>query len=398
MSILPNTFVRLTTDPSRSGVVQVGEKILAGETMVPVQFPDGRVSWLPIVALEPVTAAPPSLTDRFADGRFVGPAWLRRALTRIRVTGRLRDIIYSMEATETDFYAFQFKPVLKLLGSPTDGLLIADEVGLGKTIEAGLIWTELRARFESNRLLVICPKTLCEKWRLELDRRFGVDARICNAEELLNLFRERRDNARGFAAVASMQGLRPPRGWDSPEKRDQLLRANARRQLAQILRQAADSEPIIDLLVVDEAHHMRNPDTLLNRLGRLLNAVSVHRVFLSATPIHLRSRDLHSLLRLIDPNTFEYASTVDDLIRTNEPIIATRDLLLKPSTTTDELIASMDATRQFGLLTQSKALRLVREDLENGPLNEASRAELASRLESVNQMAKLYDANETTGR
>ena len=68
-------------------------------------------------------------------------------------------MVYSMEATETDFYAYQFKPFLKLLNSPTDGLLIADEVGLGKTIEAGLIWTELRARLESNRLLVICPKT-----------------------------------------------------------------------------------------------------------------------------------------------------------------------------------------------------------------------------------------------
>ena len=387
MSIQPNTFVRLTTDPSRAGVVQNGEKIMAGEKMVPVQFPDGRVSWLPMKSLEPVTMAPPDLTDRFADGRFVGPAWLQRTLTRIRVTGRLSDVIYSMEATETDFYAFQFKPVLKLLGSPTDALLIADEVGLGKTIEAGLIWTELRARFESNRLLVICPKTLCEKWRIELDRRFGVDARIVNAEELSNLFRERRHDGRGFAAVASMQGLRPPKGWDSRDKSNQPMYAGTRRRFAQMLRDEADGEPMIDLLVVDEAHHMRNPDTLLNRLGRLLNAVSVHRIFLSATPIHLRSRDLHSLLRLIDPNTFEYGSTVDDLIRTNEPIIGARDLLLKPNTSQDEIIECVEAARQFGLLTESKALKLLREDLEKKPLDEASRAELASRLESVNQMA-----------
>src|SRR6185369_754733 len=103
-------------------------------------------------------------------------------------------------------YAFQFKPVLKLLKSPTDALLIADEVGLGKTIEAGLIWTELRARLESNRLLVLCPKTLCEKWQMELDHRFGVDARIVNAAELVQLLT--RSNGRGFAAVASMQSLR----------------------------------------------------------------------------------------------------------------------------------------------------------------------------------------------
>ena len=79
------------------------------------------------------------------------------------MTGRLADMIYSMGATNTEFHAYQFKPVLKLLNSPSRGLLIADEVGLGKTIEAGLIWTELVARFDSRRLLVICPKALVQK-------------------------------------------------------------------------------------------------------------------------------------------------------------------------------------------------------------------------------------------
>lgn len=58
------------------------------------------------------------------------------------------------------------KPVLPFLESPSRGLLIADEVGLGKTIEAGLIWIELRARVHARRLLVMCPKMLCNKWRL----------------------------------------------------------------------------------------------------------------------------------------------------------------------------------------------------------------------------------------
>lgn len=54
--------------------------------------------------------------------------------------------------TNTDFYAHQYRPLLTLLESPADGLLIADEVGLGKTIEAGIIWTELRAREDMRRL------------------------------------------------------------------------------------------------------------------------------------------------------------------------------------------------------------------------------------------------------
>ena len=176
-----------------------------------------------------------SPSDRFADGRFVGPDWLRRTLTRLRVTGRLSEVVYSMEATETDFYAYQFKPVIKLMSSPSDALLIADEVGLGKTIEAGLVWTELRARLDCDRLLVACPKTLCQKWQDELARRFGVEARIADAGALLAVLKRARDSGRGFALVCSMQGLRPPRGWDNDESESESGRGIARRDLARII-------------------------------------------------------------------------------------------------------------------------------------------------------------------
>ncbi len=52
--------------------------------------------------------------------------------------------------------------------------MIADEVGLGKTIEAGLIWTELRARYDARRLLVVCPAMLREKWRAELGEKYSI--------------------------------------------------------------------------------------------------------------------------------------------------------------------------------------------------------------------------------
>ena len=74
--------------------------------------------------------------------RFGGPDDLRRILTFEKVKGQLTNVFYSMEASQTDFYAHQFKPVLKFLNSPVGRLLIADEVGLGKTIEAMYIWKE----------------------------------------------------------------------------------------------------------------------------------------------------------------------------------------------------------------------------------------------------------------
>ena len=139
MNLNVGAFVRLRTDPTRAGVLQGGERSRAGSRMLPVQFQDGGLAWLPESALEAVPQAPVSVAQRFEAGSFADPEWLRRTLARLRVTGRLSNVVYSMEATDTDFYAFQFKPVLKLLNSPTDGLLIADEVGLGKTIGGAVI-------------------------------------------------------------------------------------------------------------------------------------------------------------------------------------------------------------------------------------------------------------------
>ncbi|MCW5675351.1 MAG: DEAD/DEAH box helicase [Xanthobacteraceae bacterium] len=380
------TFVRLRTDAGRAGVLQPGEgKIVRGQRMVPVLFQDGSISHLPESLLEAVPANPLSLIERFEQGEFVSPSWLRRELARNRVTGRLDNIVYSMEATETNFYAHQFKPVLKLLSSPTDGLLIADEVGLGKTIEAGLIWTELRARLESDRLLVLCPKTLCEKWRMELERRFGVLARIVDAEELLQLV-STEGSRRGFAAIASMQSIRPPRGWNDVDDTTERIQS-ARARLAQFLSEAAEGTPLLDLLIIDEAHHMRNPETMLHNLARLLNAVAAHRVFLSATPIHLRNRDLHSLLNLIDSDTFEYDSALDDLIRSNAPIIEARDILLKPKSSKRDVINKINVTTQYGSLAESKSIRLLLDDLAKTDLTPQTRAEFAYRLEQANQLS-----------
>lgn len=381
-------FVRLKTDPSSAGILQRGERMQVNRRMVPVQFPNGMLRWLPETNLELVPSAAPPLSQRMADGHFVDPDWLRRTLTRVRVTGRLSEIVYSMEATETDFYAYQYKPVLKLLNSPTDGLLIADEVGLGKTIEAGLIWTELRARFESNRLLVLCPKTLCEKWRSELQQRFGVDARIVNAEGLLQLFTSSRQSGRGFAAIASMQSLRPPKGWDQTAEDGSSAEIEPRTKLARFLEEASADEPSLDLLVIDEAHHMRNPDTMLHTVARLVNGIALHRIFLSATPIHLRNRDLHSLLKLIDPETFEYESTLDALIEVNAPVIEARDLLLKPKADLELVRERLNIAASHDILAGSKSLGLIRKQLSDGmELDTKQRADLAMRLEQVNQLA-----------
>lgn len=387
MTIASKSFIRLKHNPTQAGILLEGKKEIAGVQMVEVRLVNGQVKWLPFTALELVPSTTESLWDRFTTGRFVEPDWLRRTLTRLRVTGRLSEVVYSMEATETDFYAYQFKPVIKLINSPTDAMLIADEVGLGKTIEAGLVWTELRARLDCERLLVACPKTLCQKWQDELANRFGVEAQIGDAQTLLKALQRTRDTGRGYALICSMQGLRPPRGWDKVEPGGDGEINLVRRDLARFLDEASDGEPLIDLLVVDEAHHMRNPDTMLNRFGRLANSAASHRLFLSATPIHLRNRDLHSLLKMVDPDTFEFESTLNDLIASNAPIVEARDKLLDADVPVDEILQCLDEAESHEILRKSKALTQLRHELLLPNLDRSKRSELAARLERVNQLA-----------
>ena len=139
-----NTEVRLKFDPSVAGFT-TGESRQGpnSELTLQVKVAGQRPRWFPESQLEIIVAETGPIED-LRDGKFSGPDALRTSLIHIRLSGRLADMIYSMESTNTDFMAYQFKPVVKMVNSPSGGLLIADEVGLGKTIEAGLVWTELR--------------------------------------------------------------------------------------------------------------------------------------------------------------------------------------------------------------------------------------------------------------
>ena len=89
-------------------------------------------------------------------------------LTREKLAEHLTDTVFSFRATRTVFRAYQFRPVIKMLRTGRRRLLLADEVGLGKTIEAGLVWTEFDARREADRVLVVCPSRASES---RADRR-----------------------------------------------------------------------------------------------------------------------------------------------------------------------------------------------------------------------------------
>lgn len=363
-------------------------RVKASGVHVQVRWDDGTTDFVHTDELEPLDALDTS--DPFSlvrAGRYGRCHDLRRNLTYAHLSGRLANLVYALGITNTEFYAHQYRPLLTLLDSPANGLLIADEVGLGKTIEAGLIWTELRARFDFRRLLVVCPAMLREKWQTELRLRFGVDALRVDANGLLD---ELTQPARGEgrALIVSYQGVRPPREWH-PSAENASKQPSARWRLADLLHAAASQGPLIDMVVFDEAHYMRNTETAAWRLGDLLRGASTYQLMLSATPINLANRDLFNLLRLIDPDHFVAETDFHRLIESNRPLVAARDLVLDKRTGAREVIESLREAAANPFLAASQQLAaILRDPPDDQKLRNSSyRAELADALERVNLLS-----------
>lgn len=276
-------------------------------------------------------------------GRYGTIDDFRRRITFEKLRGLLTDVFYSMKTSEIDFYAHQFKPVLRFIESATNRLLIADEVGLGKTIEAGLIWTEWQARQKARRLLVVCPPMLCPKWLRELQDRFQLAAEATDAKHLLELLDrfDRKGPGLSFVLVTSYPSLRPFRTERAQlqELRDaaredanaQDNRLSPRVRLLHRLREWEAAEPFLDMVVFDEAHTMKNTGSASYLAGEIFSASAGATVCLSATPIHNVSRDLYALLRLIDPEVFRDERGFDDLRRQNLPVVQLQNALIASS-------------------------------------------------------------------
>ena len=183
-------------------------------------------------------------------------------LTALQIRYPGLSTLYSLNAARVDFIPYQFRPVLRFIRSDRPRLLIADGVGVGKTIEAGLIIRELQARREINSILIVCPRPLVteRKWELEMkrfDERFthldGNTLRYCIKEMDLN--GEWPDQHRKTILPYSLfdevllHGL-----TDSRKRRKGLL--------------DLDPPPRFDLVIVDEAHHIRNQETYAHKAIR----------------------------------------------------------------------------------------------------------------------------------
>ncbi|MDT0169737.1 helicase-related protein [Pseudarthrobacter sp. BRE9] len=266
---------------------------------------DGPRSW---VATEPTPAARFSAT-----------------LTRAKLKGKFSNTLFSFRATRTTFRPYQFKPVLKLLQTGKAHLLIADEVGLGKTIEAGLIWTELEARHEANSVLIVCPSSLVGKWKEEMEDRFEFSLTELDGTELQKFLERHRANRlpERHAYICSLERLRAWPGIDALK----------------------DSPPTFDLVIVDEAHSMRNSDTKSYALGTEVTGWADSVVFLTATPMNLRQEDLLNLLELLAPGDFGDINDLELRLEPNKVINAVGRHLIENGTAPADLLKSLQGLR-----------------------------------------------------
>ena len=307
-------MVHLRTRPAQQGAVLQSEYQQSG-FQYRVFFDANNQGWYPGTSLLPVDDTPRA-TD---SGKFL------RDLALVKLRNNLSDTLYSYRASRTNVEPYQFKPAMKFFESPNHRLFVADEVGLGKTIEAGIIYLELKARNDDlRRVLVVCPSGLRYKWKDEMFNRFGEEFTVIEStsqfRERLRRYKEYGDAER-FKAIVSMETIR-------------------RKQINDLIDEV---DLTLDLVIIDEAHHMRNSETLTHKVGRTLSSLSDSLLMLSATPIQLRSEDMFNQFRILDEGEFEDFQVFEQLRQPNIHINRASQLL---STDSSSYLSALEELRK----------------------------------------------------
>lgn len=212
--------------------------------------------------------------------------------------------------------AYQLVPLLRALEMPRVTLMLADAVGLGKTIQAGLILRELMLRRRIRRVLVITPASLRTQWHEEMEEKFSLPFQLVDRGHQMRLQRQLGIHANPWRAheriIASYHYLKQP---------------DVLEQFRAVAEPGQDGTLRWDLLIVDEAHNLapssfgRDSD-----LSRMLQAIAPwfeHRLFLTATPHNGHTRCFSGLLEALDPVRFTRKTelTAQDRTQVNSVVI-----------------------------------------------------------------------------
>jgi ATP-dependent helicase HepA len=250
------------------------------------------------------------------DGATFATRWLSAMLQT--ATFGIEDLVGS----RVMLLAHQSEVIVRVLGDARCRYMLADEVGLGKTIEACVILKALRRRIRTMRTLIITPSALAGQWQRELSARFWLEVETLSPTMLGHKRHEK--SAVCVGALLTTEDLTAyPDLW------------------------AYVSTQCWDLLIVDEAHHLRKNQTLYDRIY-VLSEQTERLLMLTATPIQRRAGEYLALLRLLEPSRY---GTIDEpqfqQILDAQKVLRDTVAYLQPSLTTD-LFDRDEFTAMFG--------------------------------------------------
>ena len=304
------------TDNNATGtVIKVMSAGRGGRQLYTVTFPTGDTNVLEADLRPNFDIADPF--ERCKSGIFGSYSEYSKRNTTFKIKNSNNSTISSLKASKTLFRAYQFKPLLKFLNSPNRRLLVADEVGLGKTIEAGHIMLELKARNELKNVLIICPKSLQEKWKSELYEKFGLAFKII--ESTKDLIADMESKSGIVRAIVNYEKIRLPRskGKDKAEKEAD-LKDYAKSNLAVYL---SENQQRFSMILCDEAHKLRNRETQTYRGAEIIMGCADASLFLTATPVMISEENLYNLLHLLDNTRYFNYDIFRNRLNENRPFV-----------------------------------------------------------------------------
>ena len=305
-----NDNVIRTGKPERIGIIQKVLPLDGGIIYYDVMFLDGQPGSYPEMQLADANI-PRDPWSLFANNQHKGHEEFGLVTTYHKIKNTTNNTLSTLRASRTDFKTFQYKPLIKFLNSNNRRILIADEVGLGKTIEAGHIMLELAGRGEFKNAMIVCPKSLKDKWQIEMREKFNFEFKIIESrKELLNDFKHCRATGEPFKGIVTYDNIRT----DTDDRRDLIQENNP------FLIELQKYGNFFDILVCDEAHYVRNPNLRHRGLEKVIDASSAC-VFLTATPLMTGIENLYNILKLLDSEAFYREEQFQNAINLNKPFI-----------------------------------------------------------------------------
>jgi ERCC4-related helicase len=306
--------------------------------------------------------------------------------------------LFSLNAARVDFIPYQFRPVLRFIRADRPRMLIADSVGVGKTIEAGLILRELQARKDVRSVLIICPKPLVteKKWFNEM-KRFeenfihldGKLLRFCIDETAKDGVWPETYNKSIIPYSLFSEDLVGIERDETGKK----VKSSKKKKTGLI---DLDTLPHFDLVIVDEAHHVRNSNTIAYQAVKYFCDNAEAALFLTATPIQLGENDLYILLNLlrpdlvIDPESFYHMAEPNPFI--NAAVSAMRE---KNGDWTQLALEQLDKAAETpwgkALLVKDPEYIEIKEQLNKNDISPDERVKMITLVENLHSFSSLIN-------